>query len=165
MKILTFEPSLSQIERARKLKESFVLNKNSVMDGNRNLYAFLGEVVVGDFLSERGWSVKNCKDFDLLDPDGCRWDLKTKMTTVKPKSNYRCTVHSYYLQKCDGYIFCRCLKNLSKVFLLGKIRKQDFMEKGELLKVGDVENGMVIDRDVWSLRISELNTFEEYACV
>jgi hypothetical protein len=165
MKILEFKPTNSQIERAKKLSEGFKLNESSVMGGSRNLYAFLGEVVCGDFFEQKGWKLHpegyEPYNFDIIDNKGNKWDIKTKMTTVKPRGNFNCTIHTYLDQKCDGYIFTRCMKNLSKVWILGWISKEELKKTGTYYKKGDIDDNLVMSREGLGVQINKLNTFAE----
>lgn len=163
MKILEFAPTESQIERAKEFAKNFKLNSKSFLKGERNVYAFLGEIVVGDFLSKKGWVLhpegRSPYDFDLVDPEGKLWEIKTKMTTVFPKGKFNCSTYTYRDQKCDGYIFTRCMKDLSKVWMLGWISKRDLFKYGTAFKAGDVDDNLVIQRDMIGIEIRKLNPF------
>lgn len=163
MKILEFYPTDAQKKRAQKLADDFKVNKKSIFNGERNLYAFLGEVVVGDFLKEKGWVLHpkdmGIYDFDILDPSGVKWEIKTKMTTTKPKADFNCTTYTYREQKCDGYIFTRCLKTLEKVWLLGWISKKDFEKYGTFYKSGDRDGNLIMTQDCLGITIAKLNPF------
>lgn len=159
MKVLEFSPTSEQILKARKISESFALNSRSFMGGKRNLYAFLAEVVVGDFLEESGWMKPDgfSINYDIVSPNGKKWDIKNKMTTVKPRANYNCTIYNYFDQKCDGYIFTRTKKDLSKVWILGWINKSDLLERGLEFEAGHVDDNMVMERGGIGIKIRELN--------
>ena len=163
MKILEFSPTKSQIETAEKIAQTFKVNKSSFMNGERNVFAFLGEVVVGDFLKKDGWKLHpegySPYHFDILDKEGKKWDIKTKMTNVRPKGFYNCTIYTYLEQKCDGYIFTRCLKNMSKVWILGKVNKDRLKKEGKRYKKGDVDDNLVMERDCIGLKINQLDEF------
>lgn len=164
MKILEFHPTKTQIERAKIAAGEFRVNENSIMNGERNLFAFLAEEVAGDFLKKSGWNLhpkdRPVWDFDIIDPNGNKWDIKSKMTTVKPKSHFNCTVYSYREQDCDGYIFTRVTKNLDKVWLLGWISKLDLKKYGKLFRPGETDHGMKIIQECLGIQVRKLNPFK-----
>ena len=103
------------------------------------------------------WS--NTYDYDIL-VDGYKVDVKTKQTTVKPKPFYECSVANYNTrQLCDVYAFVRVLKDLSKGWYLGSIKKQDYFSKAVYLRKGDIDpsNNFTVRADCYNLRIQELD--------
>ena len=159
MKILEFHTTEDQVRRAKEVAASFPLNNRSYMRGKRNEHAFLGEIVVGDYLGCELHPDRNVWDYDLIFKEK-KWDIKTKMTTVRPKANYNCTIYTYFNQKCDGYIFTRCLRDLSKVWMVGWIYKKDLLEKGKKFKKGDLDDNLIMEREGIGIKIKELNAFE-----
>lgn len=163
MKILEFNTTEHQRVRAEDLAKNFKLNASSIMGGARNIYAFLGEVVCGDYFEQKGWKLHpteyNPYDFDIMDDKGQKWDIKTKMTTVRPKGNFNCTINTYIDQKCDGYIFVRCLKSLKKVWILGWVNKETLKTVGIKHKAGDIDDNLVMSRDGIGIQINKLNSF------
>jgi hypothetical protein len=129
---------------------------NSILSGTGNMAGFVGEQIALSVLKGE-WS--NTYDYDIL-VDGYRVDVKTKQTTVKPKPFYECSVANYNTrQLCDVYAFVRVLKDLSKGWYLGSIKKQDYFSKAVYLRKGDIDpsNNFTVRADCYNLRIQELD--------
>lgn len=129
---------------------------NSILSGTGNMAGFVGEQIALSILNGE-WS--NTYDYDIL-VDGYKVDVKTKQTTVKPKPFYECSVANYNTkQLCDVYAFVRVLKDLSKGWYLGSIKKQDYFSKAVYLKKGDIDpsNNFTVRADCYNLRIQELD--------
>lgn len=163
MKILEFTPTQTQIERAKKMSQDFKLNESSFMDGARNVFAFLGEIIVGDYMEKDRWILHpegySPYHFDIIDDKGKKWDVKTKMTNVRPKGFYNCTIYTYLDQMCDGYIFTRCMKNFSKVWIVGKVSKDRLKKEGTRYEKGDRDDNLIMERSCIGLRINQLDEF------
>ena len=84
-----------------KSKEMGVLYK-SITRGKGNVFGFLGEEIVRKVL---GGEDHNTRDYDLL-VNNKKIDVKTKKTSVTPKSNYECSVADVTRkQDCDYFAF------------------------------------------------------------
>ena len=90
---------------------------NSITRGSGNLAGFIGEILVRTHFN---YTEENTYDYDLVTEDGRKIDVKTKQTTVVPKSNYDCSISaSNTKQKCDEYIFVRVKSDFSVGWILG----------------------------------------------
>jgi hypothetical protein len=118
---------------------------------------FIGEQVA---LSIMGGSWSNTYDYDLVTKDGKKVDVKTKQTTVPPRSYYECSVATFNTStNCDAYAFVRVKNTLDTAWFLGVMDKQEYYKKATPLKKGDVDpsNNFTVRADCYNLKIEELN--------
>jgi len=129
------------IKYAKKKGEKIGPIDKSITNGDGNAAGVIGELLV---LGVMGLTMENLKssesyDYDIIDNDGIKWDVKTKRRTVDPKPYYNCTVADYNTkQKCDRYIFVS-LRNLEEGFITGWISKKEFYEKASFANEGDLD--------------------------
>ena len=130
---------------------------HSIRKGAGNLGGFIGEYIAQSIL---GGKFANTYEYDLVLANGLTVDVKTKMTTVKPRPHYMCTIADYYLQDCDYYTFVRVLTDYSKGWFLGFKKHDEFMSQSIRVRKGDVceENGFVAKIDGYDMPISDLDT-------
>lgn len=129
--------------------------RNSIRRGGGNAVGFLAEIMLADYLRA---SREPCKDYDLV-WDGKRIDVKTKETTVPPREYYDNSVAATSThQECDGYIFCRYIRQGS-LYVLGYKSKEDYFKEARFLKKGDSDgdNGYIVRADCYNLTIAELD--------
>lgn len=135
--------------------------RNSITGGAGNIIGFIGETLLGQYL---GIEPVHSYDYDFVLPDGRTVDVKTKATTVMPKADYDCSVAAYNTkQKCDIYLFCRVLNNLSKGWILGWVPREEFYERAERLNKGflDKSNGFRVKANCYNIKINELYDVEK----
>lgn len=154
--------SKEQIERAKKLYP-FKELKGSITKGKNNIYGALGEVIIYDLYKKNGLNVdfNSTYDYDLI-IENYKVDVKTKRTTVIPKSNYLCSISAFNTrQKCDFYFFLRINENLKDCYLLGYKKKIDFFNEATFNKKGSIDvNGWPFKDDCYNLKIEMLNEFK-----
>ena len=81
-----------------KSREMGVLN-NSIMKGDGNIAGFIGEEVAN--LVIKG-IISNTYDYDIVDDEDIKYDVKTKRCTSAPKPYYDCSVANFNTkQQCD----------------------------------------------------------------
>jgi hypothetical protein len=130
--------------------------KNSIEKGAGNLAGFLGEILVRETL---GYKSESTYDYDLVDPQGLKIDVKTKRTTVTPKPDYDCSVAAFNTkQKCDKYVFVRVLGDLSKGWILGEMNKEDYFESARYMRKGKIDpaNGFRVKANCYNVAIQDL---------
>jgi hypothetical protein len=158
----TVEISKQQIERAKNLYP-FKELKGSITKGKSNIYGALGEIIIYDINKNKGLNVdfNSTYDYDLIIED-YRVDVKTKRTTVIPKSHYLCSISSFNtMQKCDFYFFLRINENLKECYLLGYKKKIDFFNEAIFNKKGSLDvNGWAFKDDCYNLKIENLEDFK-----
>lgn len=140
-------------------------NGRSYNGGKSVLDSMVSEQVVADYYNI---PIQDTYDYDFITSNGIRVDLKTKSKSdYEPQRHWYCMVPAYQIdkQQCDQYIFNRINRDLSIVWMVGYISKDNFIkramyiEKGETLP--DVDGSR--DWECWTtgyyLRIDELNEF------
>ena len=160
--MIKLQISKQQIERASKLY-LFKQLKGSITKGKSNIYGALGEIIIYDKYKKDGFNVddNSTYDYDLI-IDNYKIDVKTKRTTVTPKSDYLCSISSFNTkQKCDIYFFVRINENMKECYLLGYKRKIDFFNEATFNKKGSLDvNRWVFKDDCYNLKIGMLNKFK-----
>jgi hypothetical protein len=149
------DDSLIELSRKRQLKMG-VLAK-SFTRGRGSVYGFIGEYLALDVV---GGELSDTFDYDIM--SDLAYDVKTKKVATKPKPHYECSVSAYQRrQKCEAYIFCRVLKDMSKGWVLGWMPKDEYFEKSRFLMEGDRDGLYTVRESCYNLPISELMTFPE----
>ena len=153
--MITIIPTDEQKQLAHKMAKQMGSIRNSITRGEGNAAGFLGEIVVADLL---GIDRSPTKDYDMVLSNGKTVDVKTKRTTVVPKKYYECSIASTSThQKCDFYVFTRCMKD-GTIYILGDCEKDDYFSRSRFLKKGeqDGDNGYIVRADCHNLPIAEL---------
>lgn len=153
--IITDEIKAQALDRAREMGEL----RNSIRHGEGNLVGFIGEIIVNEYIKG---ALVNTYDYDIL-RDGIKFDVKSKETSVKPKSYYECSIADYNPnQDCDYYIFTRVLNDHSKCWILGVKSKEEYFKESRFLKKGQIDgtNKFVVKADCHNLEISKLQPIE-----
>lgn len=142
----------------RKAREMGRLN-NSITKGEGNIAGFLGEVVANQIING---TITNTYDYDIVDSNGFKYDVKTKRCTSPPKSHYECSVAEYNTrQNCDYYVFVRIEwvnKRWGRAWFLGAYHKDSYFQDATHLKKGQIDrsNGFVVKANCYNLPISKL---------
>jgi hypothetical protein len=140
-------PTPSQITEAYKLFDFKRLN-NSITGGDGNVSGALGEIVVRDTYKGKQ---ANTYDYDII-LNGKKVDVKTKRFSKQftPNKNWTFSVADYNTtQKCDYYCFVGVSYDLSTVYILGFMKKSDFIERSVFRRKGEVDpNG----NGTWTFR-------------
>ena len=126
--IIEIIPTPSQLVFAKEEAKKIGVLNNSILEGKGNAHGILGEIIVADYINA---DRANTYDYDLV-RNGRTIDVKTKQCTSKPDPSYYCSVANYNTsQDCEVYGFVRILKDFSKCWILGGIKREDFkMEQG-----------------------------------
>jgi hypothetical protein len=152
----------SVIERAKNLYKFGVL-KNSITKGKSNVYGAVGEIIMYDYFKNKGLSVnfKSTFDYDLI-LDGYKVDVKTKKVNTPPKDFYLCGIPACNTrQNTDFYFFAMVFTDLTKGFLLGYKRKEEYFKLADFKKEGSADvNGFKFKSDCYNLKISQLEKFK-----
>jgi hypothetical protein len=156
--VLELEVKQEWVKEARALaKELGVLN-NSIKNGEGNIYGFLGEILICKITSAK---INRTFDYDIV-YNNLKIDVKTKCCTSKPLNNYYCSVAAFNVkQRCDYYTFVRILKDFSKAWILGSIKKVDFFKFASFNKRDEIDKnssfGWKFKADCFNLEIQKLN--------
>lgn len=156
----------SQLKLARQRAERLGTLNRSFTQGRSNLYGMLGEIIVANFT---GSTVADTYDYDLIDPEGRKLDVKTKKTTstATPPGHYTATVWGGNTrQRCDAYVFVRICANLDLklAFICGWMSKPDFYAQAVEYKKGQVDssNGYQVHADCWNIRVDKLSPLHQF---
>ena len=146
----------------RLAKELGVLN-NSIRNGEGNIAGFLGEECV---LAHFKKAVRdNTYQHDIRIGNDYI-EVKTKDRTVPPKPEYECTIPNANTRQINSfYFFVSLLRQgtkYTKGYLLGYMKREEFFNKAQLLKRGDIDpsNNFVVKADCWNLKIKDLHKFK-----
>lgn len=161
--MIMVRPTAQQVKQA--LDEANAmgrLNNRSFTDGKRAKYGLLGEIVLADFLDiER---VIGCMDYDMM-LSGCRIEAKTKWCTCIPQPHWLCSVPSYIMdkQECDVYVFMRADNEMKRLWIFGKMKKEDFVRQAFELKKDEIDpdsppgKPWPVKEDCWNVPISSVS--------
>lgn len=130
--------------------------RNSILKGDGNIAAFIGEQIAAQMLNAQS---QNTYQFDVVSPNGLRIEVKTVRVSSEPKPDYVCTVAaSSRKQECDYYAFTRVHKSLNKGWFLGVYPRDQFFEDAVFQKRGDLEpsNGFICRADCYNVKIKDL---------
>jgi len=153
--------SIDDIYKARLMSDEMGCLNNSISAGGGNIYGFLGEILVSNYLE---LPLGNTYDYDMKTAAGKTLDVKSKRCTSKPKPTYECSVAAFNTkQRCDYYVFTRVLSSLTKGWLLGYKPKEEYFSKATLLKKGtlDPSNNFTVRADCHNLEIGSLDSMED----
>lgn len=149
------------VNEARQAAADIGRLKNSIEKGGGNLAGCIGEILVRETL---GYKKDSTYDYDLRDSEGKTIDVKTKRTTVMPKPYYDCSVAAFNTkQKCDKYIFVRVLNDLTKGWILGEMKKEEYFENARYMPKGKIDpaNGFRVRATCYNVAIQDLNECNE----
>ncbi len=160
----TINITKQQKERAR-VRFEFDRLQNSIMEGGGNLAGALGEIIVHDVFTERGFKVldQSTFDYDLI-INNYKIDVKTKKigSELVPSGDFSCNVAKYNTtQKCDFYFFVAVTEDYKKAFLYGYIKPEEFYQKAKFYKEGEKKEKFVFRCDSYEMKTKELNQFQK----
>jgi len=160
LKPYTISPATRK--KAEQRAADLPLLNNSIRKGKGGLVAYIGEALV---LHLEGGEIKDTYDYDLIDRNGVKIDVKTKERKVAPRANYNCTVADFNTkQKCDRYAFVSVLDDKKTAWYLGSISKEEFYKKAVFRKKGEFDpdspptRDFYFTADCYNVRVSELDT-------
>lgn len=145
IRIKEFPILLRHIEKAKERERSMGIINNSFLLGKGTLKGFIAEEVVAEVLgADFSGGSKNC-DMTLA---GKKLEIKAVGCTSAPKDFYNCHVaETSWHQKCDYYIFARVMEDLSKLWIVGKIKHADFHKLAGKNKKGKVDPNSITEED------------------
>jgi len=137
--------------------------KNSIRKGEGRLCGAIGEMALIKISGGEESIGRSVYQYDV-NIRGMLCEVKTKERNDIPKSHYNCTVANVNAtQKCDYYIFASTNRDYSKVWILGFLPREEFIQKSRFMKKGeyDSENDYTCHEDCWNVRIDELRNIRE----
>jgi len=159
--MIALSVSQEQIEKAKKLYEFKKLN-NSITKGEGNIAGALGEILICEYYNG---IQQNTYDFDLI-INGKKIDVKTKRYTPKftPNNNWNLNIPDFNTtQDCEYYCFVGMPDDLSRAWIYGFIKKEEFYKIAVFGKKDEVDprgdGNWTFKADCYNILISQL-TFE-----
>lgn len=148
-----------QIEKAEELF-SFRNLKNSITKGESQIYGALGEIVVLDYYKQYGVHSEyvGSFDYDIIIANK-KVDVKTKKVNNPPQMDHNATIPAVNtFQKTDIYYFVYVLSDMTKAYLIGWLYKEEFFNKAELKRSGEVDRlGWTFKTDTYVTQLKNLN--------
>jgi len=121
-----FDVPANVIEWAKRRAEKYNFTKHSMVD-KKDPAGFIGE-----------WAFHKCRpeaihadtyDFDFIS-NSTRVDVKTMKQSIPPtEDNPHNVTDKDFKQDCDVYVFCVCLNDFSKVWVVGWLKREEFFNK------------------------------------
>jgi len=130
--------------------------RNSIEEGHGTVHGVLGELV---YIEVKGGIQENTFEYDVLHADETTVDVKTKRTSVRPESDFDCSVAAFNVkQRCDEYAFVRVLYDMTRGWYVGSLSKRDYFDKARLLRKGEVDgwNGYAVKATCYNVAIYQL---------
>lgn len=159
--IIETKIQIDMIAKARIYSDKMGVIKNSIMQGGGNIYGFIGELLVADFV---GVPLRHSYDYDMELPNGESIDVKTKKTGWTPKLDYDCTISAFNIkQRCTYYVFTRVKSDLSVGWLLGYLPKKEYFDAAQFIKKGELDpsNNFTAKTDMYNVKISQLKDMKD----
>lgn len=146
------------VQQAYDLGQRMGRLNRSIMQGERNIAGFLGEIVFEQYYPESVRTNTYHHDFIF---HGAPIDVKTKVRSARPKPFFEVTIPAYHLQNTHAYFFISLLQSnqrYTSAFLLGWETSEEFLRKAKFMKKGqyDPSNDFLVREDCYNLPIHEL---------
>ena len=161
----TINITKQQKERAR-VRFEFDRLQNSIMEGGGNLAGALGEVIIYDVFTEKGFEVldQSTFDYDLI-INNYKIDVKAKRFSshIVPSIDFECNISDFNTdQKCDYYFFVGISEDYKRAYLYGYIKPKEYYQKAKFYKEGERStiSNFLFRCDSHVLQIKELNQFQ-----
>ena len=144
--------------RRKELKEQNKKHKNSITDSEHLEYGYLGEML---FAEAMGIAVNDTYNYDMVLAD-IRIEVKTKCCNSVPLPYYECSVaDANTKQECDFYVHVRVMEDFSRAWILGKKRKDEYLQQAVFRKKGELDPNspgrkFPFKADCHNLKISDL---------
>lgn len=158
--MIEIEITTQQIARAEHLYQFGALN-NSITQGANNIFGAVGEIVVFDYFNTTTTiDFTSTFDFDMI-VNGFKIDVKTRVCKNEPTQNFWLDIPaSNTTQRCDFFFFVFVLQDLTRAFLAGYIRPEQFFSRATFIaKDTRADHGFVYRCDSYTLKASEVNKF------
>ena len=141
--------------------------RHSITEGTGNVAGTLGELATARLLTA---ARSNTYNHDLVLLNTKTADVKTKICTSKPQMNYECSIAAYNIkQRTDYYIFCRVLKDYSKIWILGYMPKEEYFDRARYCEKGTIDEKSHLrwrfKESCYNLEIGQLYKMEQLMAV
>lgn len=121
-----------------------VLNRRTLVNTEGLLAGRAGEIVIQTYfpLLAHSSEAQDRSGFDFIAPSGVRIDVKAKGNVKSvPREDFDCTVPEYQTRlDCDAYIFVRIAHDFTCAYIMGYIRKAEFLKAARIVRDGERYN-------------------------
>lgn len=159
-RLVTIDITEDMIQKANQKATSMGQLRNSILKGEGNDIGFLGEEILRKYLAIES---KNSFDYDMVFKD-IKIEVKTKRTSVPPEPHYECSVAAYNTkQNCDIYVFARVNYDMTRGWLIGYLKKDDFYKRARKSDAGstEIENEYLEHATCYKVQAQETNNIKE----
>jgi len=150
-----------QIEEAKDLY-NFKCLKNSITNGESQIYGALGEVITMAFLRSKGKEVKYEGDYNYdLISNGKKIDVKTIKTDKEPTDEFNANIDANNTtQKTDFYLWCSVSVDMTYGYVIGYLDKDKFYKIAYLKKKGEIDHSdWTFKSDTYTTKIKNIKKF------
>lgn len=141
---------------------NFKCLKNSITNGESQIYGALGEVIAMFYLRSKGKSVKYQGDYNYdIISNGVKIDVKTIRTDKEPTDDFNANISAFNsTQQTDFYLWCAVSVDMSYGYLIGYLEKDEFYKIAELKKKGEIDWGKwTFKSDTYTTKVKNLHKF------
>jgi len=167
--MIEFTPTLEQIGRAWVRTDEVLTDEKKSIEkfGSRPgaiFRGFIGEEMFLDYWP--GSKLIKNYNYDIITVKDKKLDVKTIKCAFKPHEHYMVNVQSPDLEKFkkdppDYFVFFRIKENLSKAWLVGYKKFDEFIQLATFYPIGTKRGEITFTGDTWELPISKLDKFRE----
>lgn len=150
-----------EILEAKRLYD-FKKLRNSITEGQSQIYGALGEVMVMNFFKLYYENVEYVGSYDFdLKINGKKIDVKTIKTDKEPSKDFNANISAFNItQKTDFYLWCSVAENMKYGYIIGYLEKDEFYKIAQLKKKGEIDWGnWVFKSDTYTTQIKNIKTF------
>lgn len=150
-----------EILEAKRLYD-FKKLRNSITEGQSQIYGALGEVMVMNFFKLYYENVEYVGSYDFdLKINGKKIDVKTIKTDKEPTKDFNANISAYNItQQTDFYLWCSVSENMKYGYIIGYLEKDEFYKIAQLKKKGEIDWGnWVFKSDTYTTQIKNIKTF------
>lgn len=151
-----------EIIEAKRLYD-FKKLRNSITEGQSQIYGALGEVMVMNFFKLYYENVEYVGSYDFdIKINGKKIDVKTIKTDKEPTKDFNANISAYNItQKTDFYLWCSVAENMKYGYIIGYLEKDEFYKIAQLKKKGEIDWGnWVFKSDTYTTQIKNIKTLD-----
>lgn len=129
-------------------------SKDSILKGEGTLAGVVAEIYSAKYFDA---GLGESFQFDIQ-KSGRLGEVKTHRRNVIPRAHYMVRVcKKNDRQQCHTYIFCSILFDLSRLWIVGLMPREEFFQTAQEIEVGTKQDdGFIAKESCWQLRIAEL---------
>jgi hypothetical protein len=163
--MLLVNPTLSQIQRAKKEAQELGVLKNSATKGAGNMSGMLGEILFHSYYGGKR-APKSCRTHDVTLKNGLKVDVKSQLTQNVVSLGSVVRIYApweskdWLTSKCDVYYFIKIQRGTFFSAFIGWIYASSLLDTFEFTPVGDINpfDGRRASADEFSAEASALKS-------